>query len=183
MINFIDVYNRRLWRHTEEAKELLDNTQLQIIKETFDCMDNQLDFEDDLSHVIFWSDYTLVNRLIHWLSQLHKAKGYENQEYSFVVFATLWAFRNHKPITKQTQHQCEISISIIQKFLSFNIPIGNLNNAKLLLMNSFILSERPDFVVGSLHKQMNTYSLYDKDNIFNKGYTYLINYLCKISIA
>ncbi|TXE15714.1 hypothetical protein ES692_15665 [Psychroserpens burtonensis] len=177
MINFEDFYNRPLWYQSEEARALFNDAQLQIIKETIDYIDNQLDFENDLSHIVFWSDYTLVNRLMHWLSLLNNAKGIDSLGYSPLVLATLWAFKNHKPITKQTQHQCDISISLIQEFLSFNIPIGDLDDAKLLLMNVFIWSERPDFVVSSLRKQMFTYSRTDTDNVFNKSYKGLINYL------
>ena len=177
MINFEVFYNRPLWYQSEEAREFLSDTQLQIIKESIDYIDNQLDFENDLSHVIFWSDYTIVNRLMYWLSQLNNAKSIESLGYSHLVLATLWAFKKNKPITKQTQHQCDISISLIQEFLSYNIPIGDLDDAKLLLMNVFILSERPDFVVRSLRKQMFIYSRTDTDNVFNKSYKGLINYL------
>jgi hypothetical protein len=175
---FNDYYNSRYWHLSEEARELLDDAQLNVIHHTVENIDNRLDFENDLSFVAFWFDYTVINRLIYWLAQLNDARSYNSKAYTSLVSATLWAFKHYKPIGKQTQYQCEISITLLKDFLYSNIPIRKLDDAKYLLMNFFILSVRPDLGIRSLHKEMATYhNIEETNNVFKKGYDELIHYL------
>ena len=174
---FKDFYNRRLWHKSEEARELLDDTQLLIIEEAIEYVDNELDVESDLSHIILWSKYTIINRLLKWLKELSAARSYANQSYSPILSSVLWAFKNHKVVTTQTQPQFIISISILKDFLKHNVRLRNIKDAKYLLMNTFIISERPDLKVRSLLKPMISYPKNDVSNIFKQEYRGLTEFL------
>ncbi|ALM21989.1 hypothetical protein AAT17_12475 [Nonlabens sp. MIC269] len=174
---FKDTYNRRLWHQSDEARELLDESQLLIIEHTIEYVDNELDVENDLSHVILWSEFTVINRLLRWLTELNTARSYASQSYSQIISAVLWAFKTHKPITSQTQSQFKISISLTQDFLKHDVVLRSHKDAQYLLMNIFIISERPDLMIRSFLKPMRAYHIPYEGSIFKTDLKRLTEYL------
>ncbi|KPM31514.1 Hypothetical protein I595_2781 [Croceitalea dokdonensis DOKDO 023] len=163
-----------LWHQSEEARKLLNGNQLLVLQEV---LENEPDLENELSHILLWSEITIVNRLLSWLKGLNEANGFYSASYNTLVVAILWAFNSDTPITRQTQHQFEISLNLLQDFLRFRIPVTTNSDARYLLMNVFMLSERPDLCIRSITKEMKRYNEGTIETTFHRDYGQLLQYL------
>ncbi|MFS4417283.1 PcfJ domain-containing protein [Maribacter sp. 2307ULW6-5] len=163
-----------VWHHSREAKTLLNENQLQTVGEV---LEHEPDLEYGLSQLLLWSDTTIINRLLCWLQGLNGAIGAYHISYKPLVLAILWAFQSDTPIRRQTQHQFEISLRLLQDFLGFGIPLGGHLDARYLLMNLFILSERPDLGARSLKKEMVRYGERGILTVFHKSLDQLLHHL------
>jgi len=158
----------------EQAKASLNQYQLAVLEELIESIP---DVGADVTRFILWSDTTIINRLMYWLKELQEASGFYNKSFNTIIEAVLWAFDGDTAITRQTQHQCKISISLIKEFLHYCIPINGSIEAQQLLMNLFILSERPDLNKRSFVKVARNYVTNQTENPFCKPYDLLIDYL------
>lgn len=174
---FKDSYNRRLWHQSEDARELLDDQQLAIIAETLEHTEYELDFEERLRQIVFWSDYTIVNRLFYWITGLNPMRGYVNRCYSPILNALLESFITNKPICKQTQHQCDISLAVLGDFIKHDIPLADKDDAHILITVACIIASRPDLLKQSLHKIISSYHGDPFNNILLRDTDGLISYL------
>lgn len=163
-----------LWHQSEEARKLLNGNQLQVLQEV---LENEPDLEYEVSHILLWSETTIVNRLLSWLKGLNEANGFYSATYNTLVVTVLWAFNSDTPITRQTQHQFEISLNLLQDFLRFRIPLTSNSDARYLLMNVFMLSERPDLCMRSITKEMKRYNEGTIETTFHRDYSKLLHYL------